>query len=111
MFVLKGKPKICTPHSSGTGEPRTTKFGIGYLCPDLTPSAKFCYDWFTGAGALKTQSYVDFGFFLFFLFFILFFSHFLATSTAQTAEPILMVNSSNDVFSRKEVPFVGHVTM
>lgn len=73
------------------------------LCPYLTPSAKFGYNRFIGARALKPQSYVDFSFFSF--------PYFFDQPTAQTTEPILMVDSSNDVFSRKEVPFRGHVTM
>ena len=64
MYVLKGKPKICTPHSSQTDEPRTTKIGMGHLCLNLTPSAKFGSDRFTGAGALKPPFHVDFGFFI-----------------------------------------------
>ena len=43
-----------------------------------------------------------------FLFYF-FFPGFFDRATAQTAEPILMVDGSNDVFSCKEVPFVGHV--
>jgi hypothetical protein len=43
---------------------------------------------------------------VFFFFFLL---AFFDRATARTAEPILMVDGSNDVFSRKEVPFGGHV--
>jgi hypothetical protein len=32
---------------------------------------------------------------------------FLLTSTGQTGEPMSMVNSSNDAFPPKEVPFLG----
>jgi hypothetical protein len=38
-----------------------------------------------------------------------FFTAFFDWATDQTAEPILMVDGSNDVFSHKEVPFGGHV--
>ena len=33
---------------------------------------------------------------------------FLLTSTGQTGKPITMVNSSNDAFPPKEVPFLGY---
>jgi hypothetical protein len=37
------------------------------------------------------------------------FLHVFDRATNQTAEPILMVNSSNNVFSRRMKLFVGHV--
>jgi hypothetical protein len=69
----------------------------------MTPSAVNDLDRFTGAGAMKPPFHVDFGFF-FFLF-----SPFIDRATARTAEPILMVDGSNDVFSRIEIPFGGHI--
>ena len=63
-----------------------------HLGPTLTPCAKFGYDLFTGAGAPKPPIHVDFDFF-FFIFFSLFFDR----ATDRTAEPILMVDGSNDV--------------
>ena len=110
MYVSKGKPKICTHYISQTDEPkpRITKIGTGLLGPNLTPSAKFGSDRFTEDGASRPQFHVDFGFFLY--FFMLFF-YFLKQCTDQTAWPIFAVNSSNDVFSRKEVPFGVHVDM
>ena len=71
----------------------------------MTNPAKFGDDLFTGDWAVKPQTHVDFGFFLFFSFFL----NFIVQPTAQTTEPISMVDGSNDVFSRKEVPFGGHV--
>ena len=103
MYVLKAKPKICTPHSSQTDDPRNTKFGTEHLGLDLTPSAKMFFVRFTGGRAVETRFHVDFGLFPFFL------SHYFDKATARTAGPILMVDGSNDVFSRKEVPFGGHV--
>jgi hypothetical protein len=107
MYVLKAKPKICAPHSSKTDEPRNTKIGMEHLGPTLIPCAKIGYDHFTGARAPEPPFHVDFGFFLFFSFY--FFSCFFDQATDRTAEPILMVDGSNDVFSRKEVPFGGHI--
>jgi hypothetical protein len=46
---------------------------------------------------------------VFFFFIFFFFSDFFDRATAQTAQPMKMVDSSKDVFSRKEVPFGGHV--
>jgi hypothetical protein len=46
---------------------------------------------------------------LVFFFFLSFSSLFIDRATARTAEPILMVDGSNDVFSRKKVPFGGHM--
>jgi hypothetical protein len=65
-------------------------------------------DRFSGAEATQPPFHVDFGFFLF-PFILFFFSPFIDRATARTAEPILMVDGSNDVFSRKEVPFGGHM--
>jgi hypothetical protein len=65
MYVSKGKPKICTPHSYQIDEPRTTKIGMGQLGLYLTPSVKFSYNWCTGAGAVNTPFHVDFGFIFF----------------------------------------------
>jgi hypothetical protein len=107
MYVLKAKPKICAPHSSKTDEPRNTKIGMGHLGPNLTPCVKFGYNRFTGAGAAEPPSHVDFGFFNFYLF--IYFSCFFDRATDRTSEPILMVDGSNDVFSRKAVPFGGHM--
>ena len=75
---------------------------MGHLGPNLTPSAKFGYDRFTEAGAPKPPFHVAFDLFFFF-------SLFFDRATDRTAEPILMVDGSNDMFSRKEVPFGGHV--
>ena len=79
---------------------------MGHLGPDLTPSAKNGSDRFSGAGATQPPFHFDFGFFLFSFFF---FSCFIDRATAQTAEPMLLVDGLNDVFSRKKVPFGGHV--
>ncbi len=103
MYVLKANPKICAPYSSKTDEPRNTKIDIKHLGPTLTPCAKFGYDRLTGAGAPKPRIHVDFGFLLSFL------SDVFDRATDRTAEPILMVDGSNDVFSRKKVPFGVHM--
>ena len=66
------------------------------------PVCKFGSDRFTGGGAAKPPFHVDFVFFSIYFF---------DRATDRTAEPILMVDGSNDVFSRKEVPFGGHVDM
>ena len=68
----------------------------------MTPSAKFGVDRFTGAGALQPPFHVDLAFF---------FSGFFDTPTAQTTEPILMVDGSNGVFPPKEVPLGGRVAV
>jgi hypothetical protein len=108
MYVLKAKPKICTPHSSQTDEPRIIKLDMEHLGPYLTPSAKFGSDRLAGARAVETRFHVDFGLFPFSL------SHYFDKATARTAGPILMVDGSNDVCSRKGVhAFEGshdHVT-
>ena len=68
MYVSKGKPEICTPYIFQIDEPRITKIGIGLLGPNLTPSAKFGSDRYTGGGATQPPFYVDFGCFLFSFF-------------------------------------------
>jgi amino acid permease len=55
------------------------------------------------------MSILVFFFFIYLFIYLFFFSPFIDRATARTAEPILMVDGSNDVFSRKEVPFGGHV--
>ena len=104
MYVSKGKPKISTPYIFQIDEPRITKIGMDLHGLNLTPSAKFGCDRCTGGGATQPPFHADFGFFLFF-------SCFFDRATDRTAEPILMVDGSNDVFSRKEVPFGDHVDM
>jgi hypothetical protein len=49
-------------HSKQTYQHGTTKIGMGYLGPNLTLSAKFIFDWFTGSGAPKSLFHVYFGF-------------------------------------------------
>jgi hypothetical protein len=46
---------------------------------------------------------------VFFFFIFFFFSLFFDGATARTAEPILMVDGSKDVFSSEEVPLRGHI--
>ena len=87
------------PHSSKTNGPISTKIGKGWLRRDMTRYAKFGLGRSRGVGAVGAQSACDSRFFSFFCFF--------DTRTAQTAEPIFMVNSSNDVFSPKVRPFWG----
>jgi hypothetical protein len=66
MYVLKAKPKICTPHSFRTDEPRIAKNCMENFGQYLTPSAKFGSDRSMGAGATKPQFHVDFGCFSYF---------------------------------------------
>ncbi len=82
---------------------------MGHLGSTLTPCAEFDDDQFSGAGAPKPPIHVDFGFFLFIFLFFFIFSLFFDRATDRTAEPILMVDGSNDVFSPEEVPFEGHI--
>ena len=51
---------------------------------------------------MRVQSTCDFRFFLFFVCFVY-------GGAAQTAEPIFMVDGSNDVSSPKEGPFLGFI--
>jgi hypothetical protein len=88
------------PHSSQTDEPRTIKIGMSDLGPNLTPFAKVGLDRSIGGGDTKPQFYV-----------ISVFSFFpLSLTGLQTNRRTdLMVDDSNDVFSREKVPFGGHV--
>jgi hypothetical protein len=108
MYVLKAKPKICTPHSSQTDEPRINKIGKGHPGLDLTPSANFGRLPIGSRGPeLWKPEIMSISVCFFFLF--SFFSYFFDKATARTAEAILMVDSSNDVFLRKEVPLRGRM--
>jgi hypothetical protein len=91
MYVLKGKPKICTPHSSKTNEPRNTKIGTVNLGPTLTPSAKIDLGRLMGGGATKPEFYTD----------LQGFPHFFSPSNPTSTRnygPIFVFDTSNDVF-------------
>jgi hypothetical protein len=85
MYVLKAKPKICAPHSSQTDEPRNTKTDMGHLGLNMTPSANYGLDRFTGAGATQPPFHVDFGFFLFSFILFHYCPPFIDQATARTA--------------------------
>jgi hypothetical protein len=104
MYVLKVKPKICAPHSSQTDKARNTKIGMEHLGPTLTPLQNLVTIGSRGPVHQNPQ-FMSISVFFFFFFFSAFFDR----ATAQTAEPIFMVDGSNDVFSRKEVPFGVHM--
>jgi hypothetical protein len=91
MYVLKGKPKNSTPHSSQTDDPRTTKIGRYNFGPDLTPCAKIGLSQLMGGGATKPQFYINLRGFR------LFFSSSNQTSTRKSS-PITMFDTSNNVF-------------
>jgi hypothetical protein len=103
MYVLKAKSKICAPHSFQTDEPRNTKIDMGHLGLDMISSAKFDYDRITGTGAPKSPLHVDFSF----LFYSSDFFDFFDRATDRTPEPISLVDSSSNVFSREEVLIEG----
>ena len=105
MYVSKGKPKISTPYIFQTNEPRITKIGLGHLGPRPDPIRKIWFRSVHRNRSYETPVSCRFYFFLFFNFL------FFYRATDRTAEPILMVDGSNDVFSREEVPFGGHVDM
>ena len=91
---------MATPYSSETPEPTLTKFGMDYLGPDMGWFSKVDNDRTKGVGAVGVQSACEFRFF--FCFF--------DRAAAETAEPILMVDSSNDAVPPKVIAFLGHVT-
>jgi hypothetical protein len=78
------------------------KSDMVHLGPNLTPSAE--YQIGSRGAELRNPRFMSNSISLFC------FQGFFDRATARTTEPTSMVDGSNDVFSRKEVPFGGHVT-
>jgi len=94
------------PAPSKTPEPMVTKLGMGDDVGDPYPCAKFHHDPIRGfctppqrpsarASAYNVTRLVSF------------FGGCFLLSTAKTPTPIFTINTSNDVVSRKDVPFGG----
>ena len=89
-----------TPGSK-TPEPIAMKLGVPNYVQDHTPTSKYGSDraaWGVSAHA-RNITVCDFLFFLSFRFF--------DSPTGRHSGPIFTIYTSNDAFSRKEVPFGG----
>ena len=87
-------------HSSKTPQPTQTKLCTGNLESNTRSHAKFDDYRFEGVVSVALQSERENQFFLLF---------FLDRATAQTAEPIFIVDGSNDAVPPKVRPFLGYV--